>query len=110
MSGDYGSCDPTSTSTYHLASLNHLVARRLSRFTAMSRCAWKAGGVRYLIQARGCPVGVAVQERAEVCEAIVALLSELTGAKVRSCCARTGRPSYCFEVGAPPMGTDSTVE
>jgi predicted ArsR family transcriptional regulator len=67
-------------------------------------------GVRYLIQARGCPVGVAVQERAEVCEAIVSLLSELTGAKVRSCCVRTGRPSCCFEVGAPPMGTDSTVE
>lgn len=55
-------------------------------------------GTRYLIQARGCPVGVAVKERPEVCEAIVTLLSEFTGASVRSCCARTGRPSCCFEV------------
>ena len=57
-------------------------------------------GERYLIQSRGCPVGVAVKERPEVCEAIVALLSELTGASVRSCCARTGRPSCCFEVSS----------
>jgi predicted ArsR family transcriptional regulator len=55
-------------------------------------------GTRYLIQSRGCPVGVAVKERPEVCEAIVTLLSELTGASVRSCCARSGRPSCCFEL------------
>jgi predicted ArsR family transcriptional regulator len=52
----------------------------------------------YLIQSRGCPVGAAVSERPEVCEAIVTLLSKLTGAEVRSCCKRTGRPSCCFEV------------
>ena len=57
-------------------------------------------GVCYLIQSRGCPVGTAVKERPEVCEAIVALLSEVIGASVRSCCARSGRPSCCFEV--PP--------
>jgi len=57
-------------------------------------------GARYVIQSSGCPVGVAVKERPEVCEAIVTLLSELTGASVRSCCARTGRPSCCFEVAA----------
>ncbi|HEY8195649.1 MAG TPA: ArsR family transcriptional regulator [Gemmatimonadales bacterium] len=57
-------------------------------------------GARYLIQARGCPVGVAVKERPEVCEAIVTLLSELTGAEVRSCCARAGRPSCCFKVSS----------
>jgi len=55
-------------------------------------------GARYLIQSRGCPVGVAVKERPEVCEALVTLLSELIGASVRSCCARDGRPSCCFEV------------
>lgn len=55
-------------------------------------------GERYLIQSRGCPVGVAVKQRPEVCEAIVALLSELTGTSVRSCCVRAGRPSCCFEV------------
>jgi len=57
-------------------------------------------GARYLIRSSGCPVGVAVKERPEVCEAIVTLLSELTGASVRSCCVRTGRPSCCFEVAA----------
>jgi predicted ArsR family transcriptional regulator len=56
-------------------------------------------GARYVIQSRGCPVGVAVSERPEVCEAIVTLLSKLTGADVRSCCTRNGRPSCCFEVG-----------
>ena len=55
-------------------------------------------GARYVIQGRGCPVGVAVTARPEVCEAIVALLSEVIGASVRSCCARSGRPSCCFEV------------
>lgn len=55
-------------------------------------------GARYLIQSRGCPVGLAVQQRPEVCEAIVTLLSELTGARVRSCCDRSGRPSCCFEI------------
>lgn len=55
-------------------------------------------GARYTIQSRGCPVGAAVRERPEVCEAIVALMSELTGAKVRSCCSRGDRPSCCFEV------------
>jgi len=55
-------------------------------------------GARYLIRSSGCPVGVAVKERPEVCEAIVTLLSELTGASVCSCCVRTGRPSCCFEV------------
>lgn len=57
-------------------------------------------GARYVIQSSGCPVGLAVKERPEVCEAIVTLLSELTGASVRSCCVRTGRPSCCFEVVA----------
>ena len=59
-------------------------------------------GARYVIQSSGCPVGVAVKERPEVCEAIVTLLSELTGASVRSCCARSGRPSCCFEVATAP--------
>jgi predicted ArsR family transcriptional regulator len=57
-------------------------------------------GARYLIRSRGCPVGVAVKERPEVCEAIVTLLAELIGASVRSCCARGGQPSCCFEVAA----------
>jgi predicted ArsR family transcriptional regulator len=57
-------------------------------------------GRRYVIRSRGCPIGLAVSERPEVCEAIVTLLSKMTGADVRSCCQRSGRPSCCFEVQA----------
>jgi predicted ArsR family transcriptional regulator len=52
----------------------------------------------FMIRSRGCPVAAAVQERPEVCEAIVSLLADLTGAQVRSCCQRGDRPSCCFEV------------
>jgi predicted ArsR family transcriptional regulator len=55
-------------------------------------------GSRYIIQGCGCPLGVAVSERPEVCEAMVSLLSEVTGAGVRSVCDRGGRPSCRFEV------------
>ena len=53
----------------------------------------------FVIRSRGCPVGAAVRDRPEVCEAIVSLLADLTGAPVRSCCQRGDRPSCCFEVG-----------
>jgi predicted ArsR family transcriptional regulator len=53
---------------------------------------------RYTIQGCGCPLGVAVSQRPEVCEAIVAMISKLTLANVRSCCKREGRPSCCFEI------------
>ena len=56
------------------------------------------GGTRFVIQSRGCPVASAVSTRPEVCEAIVALVSQLTGGVVRSCCQRSGRPSCCFEL------------
>jgi predicted ArsR family transcriptional regulator len=55
-------------------------------------------GRRYNIQGCGCPLGLAVGERSEVCEAMVALISKLTLASVRSCCRRGERPSCCFEV------------
>jgi predicted ArsR family transcriptional regulator len=53
---------------------------------------------RYVIQSRGCPLGLAVTDRPEVCDAIVTLLAKLTGAEVRSCCQRSDRPSCCFKV------------
>lgn len=53
---------------------------------------------RFVIRSRGCPVAAAVRERPEVCEAIVSLLADLTGAQVRSCCRRGEQPSCCFEV------------
>ena len=116
-----------------LSPLAYFVATRLLRFSAISRCAWKAGATfttsafssSFLIAGRsvdlmaaitsrwnlasccrnawsnsaggatmralhhpepGCPVGVAVKERPEVCEAIVALLSEQTGARAVMLC------------------------
>jgi predicted ArsR family transcriptional regulator len=57
-------------------------------------------GTRYLIQGCGCPLGIAVRERPEVCEAVVGLLSTVTGAEVRSCCRHGERPSCCFEIQA----------
>jgi predicted ArsR family transcriptional regulator len=74
-------------------------SRLLNQLGGLSSVEKIEDGTRYLIQSRGCPVGDAVRERPEVCEAIVALVSELTGAQVRSCCRRSGRPSCCFEVG-----------
>jgi predicted ArsR family transcriptional regulator len=58
-------------------------------------------GRRYLIESCGCPLGVAVSERPEVCQVIVTLLSQVTGAEARSCCKRSGRPACCFEIEAP---------
>jgi DeoR family transcriptional regulator, suf operon transcriptional repressor len=55
-------------------------------------------GREFVIRSRGCPLAAAVRERPEVCEAIVSLLADLTGAQVRSCCQRGERPSCCFEV------------
>jgi predicted ArsR family transcriptional regulator len=76
----------------------HAASKLLNHLGGLSSVEEMDRGTGYLITSRGCPVGVAVRERPEVCEAIVTLLSELTGAEVRSCCQRTGRPSCCFEV------------
>ena len=56
-------------------------------------------GREFVIRSRSCPVAAAVRERPEVCEAIVSLLTDLTGAPVQSCCQRGERPNCCFEVG-----------
>jgi predicted ArsR family transcriptional regulator len=62
----------------------------------------------YIIQSRGCPVGAAVRERPEVCEAMVTLLSDLTGSDVRSCCNRSDQPSCCFEIRPQKAKRDRT--
>lgn len=59
-------------------------------------------GTEYIIRGNGCPVGIAVAERPEVCQVIGALIAELTRAEVRSCCDRGERPSCCFETRATP--------
>lgn len=54
------------------------------------------------IRGSSCPVSVAVSERPEVCRALETLLADLTGAEVRECCDRSGRPRCRFEIAAPP--------
>jgi hypothetical protein len=39
-----------------------------------------------------------IEREERIPDEVVAGLRELTGAEVRSCCQRTGRPSCCFEV------------
>lgn len=73
-------------------------SRLLNDLGGVSSVAELEAGRRYLIESCGCPLGVAVSQRPEVCQAIVTLLSDLTGAEARSCCKRTGRPSCCFEI------------
>jgi predicted ArsR family transcriptional regulator len=84
--------------TGHLSQRVQAASNLLNQLGGLSTVEEIETGARYLIQSRGCPVGVAVKERPEVCEAIVTLLAELTGARVRSCCDRSGRPSCCFEL------------
>ena len=46
----------------------------------------------------GCPLSAAVTQHASLCSAIGALLSEVVGVPLRSCCTRGDRPRCCFEV------------
>jgi predicted ArsR family transcriptional regulator len=71
----------------------------LNQLGGLSSVEENGPGGRFVVRSRGCPVAAAVRERPEVCEAIVALLADLTGAPVRSCCEQGDRPSCCFEVG-----------
>lgn len=56
-----------------------------------------AGATRYVIQGSGCPLGIAVAQRPEVCQVVGGFIEEVTGVKVQSCCARGERPSCRFE-------------
>jgi predicted ArsR family transcriptional regulator len=76
----------------------HAASKLLNDLGGLSSVEEVDHGKGYVLQSHGCPLGVAVSERPEVCEALVTLLSKLTGADVRSCCKRSGRPSCCFEV------------
>jgi predicted ArsR family transcriptional regulator len=79
----------------------HAASRLLNQLGGLSSVEETDSKSRYIIRSLGCPVGVAVRERPEVCEAVVTLLSKVVGAEVRSCCQRTGRPQCCFEVQPP---------
>ena len=69
----------------------------LNRLGGLTTVEELAGGTGYVIRGSGCPLGIAVAERPEVCQVVGGLIQEVTGAKVQSCCARGERPSCCFE-------------
>jgi predicted ArsR family transcriptional regulator len=69
----------------------------LNRLGGLTTVEELAGGTRYVIRGSGCPLGIAVAERPEVCQVVGGLIEEVTGARVQSCCARGERPSCCFE-------------
>ena len=57
-------------------------------------------GVLYL-RGRSCPLGSVVADRPELCQLAAALVAELVGAPVRSCCELGPRPRCCLEVLSP---------
>lgn len=89
-----GAASPTGPLSHRVAAASDL----LNELGGLSSVQEVEAETRYTIQGCGCPLGVAVSQRPEVCEAIVALISKMTRANVRSCCQRDGRPSCCFEV------------
>lgn len=50
------------------------------------------------IRGSGCPLSVAVSQRPELCSAMEALVSEITGANAKTCCEHGERPRCCFEI------------
>lgn len=57
-------------------------------------------GKGYRIQGAACPLSVAVSARAEVCEAVRAMLTDVTGVDVTECCKRGAKNQCSFSVGA----------
>jgi predicted ArsR family transcriptional regulator len=52
------------------------------------------------IRGCGCPLGVAVTERKEVCNAVQVMLSDVIGTEVREHCDRSDRPQCCFTISS----------
>ncbi len=50
------------------------------------------------LRGTGCPLSSTVVRRPETCRAVEALVSEIVGAPVKECCARTERPRCCFTI------------
>lgn len=50
------------------------------------------------IRGSGCPLSAAVSKRPELCSAMEALVSEITGANAKMCCEHGERPRCCFEI------------
>jgi predicted ArsR family transcriptional regulator len=58
------------------------------------------GDGRVGIKGCSCPLASAVVVREEVCLAVQTMLADVTGARVREKCDRTGRPTCCFELSS----------
>jgi predicted ArsR family transcriptional regulator len=79
----------------------HVRVRKANEFLkielgAVTHVARQNGG--FVIQGRGCPLAAITDKEPAVCLVVESLLEELTGARVRECCDRNGRPRCCFEI------------
>ena len=52
----------------------------------------------FTIKGSGCPLSAAVSRRPELCQAVEALVSEISGMPLMQCCRHGERPSCCFRV------------
>ena len=51
------------------------------------------------ISGSGCPLSTVVSHRPEMCAAVEALVGEVTGETVKSCCEHGSHPRCCFTIG-----------
>jgi predicted ArsR family transcriptional regulator len=56
------------------------------------------GGSEARIRGTGCPLSAAVSKTPEVCLAMEALVSEVSGANAQTCCVHGERPQCCFVI------------
>jgi hypothetical protein len=50
------------------------------------------------IRGSGCPLSAAVSKQPGLCRAVETLVSEVTGARARTCCEHGERPRCCFAI------------
>jgi predicted ArsR family transcriptional regulator len=75
-----------------------LASRLLNDLGGVTTIERSEDGRTLVIRGCGCPLGVAVAERKEVCNAVQVMLSDVIGTEVREHCDRSERPQCCFEV------------
>lgn len=75
-----------------------VASRLLNDLGGLTTVEQSEDGRTIIIRGCGCPLGVAVAERREVCSAVQVMLSDIIGAEVREHCDRSERPQCCFEV------------
>jgi predicted ArsR family transcriptional regulator len=77
-----------------------VASRLLNDLGGLTTIERSSDGRTLVIRGCGCPLGVAVSERKEVCNAVQVMLSDVIGVEVREHCDRSERPQCCFEVAA----------